>query len=311
MRIEFMTLKRVLLVIILLPVISCSSEKPGVTGPAGNSAADGGQSEITAPGAQPADDTEAALEIVPHEAARNTELRLTAKGFSLADVRTEWMVNGQPAAGPEGPVFKAETVKKGDVVQAKAYPKDEEFLSNTVRIGNSPPRVVKFRLVPDKAGNAMSVEAESSDPDEDEVTLLYEWTNNGEPAGNGSKIEGALRRGDKLSVKITPYDGESYGRPVVKNLTVANAAPQLSGDGKYVFDGKTFSRVIEAVDPDGDTLTYALKSAPEGMTIDPSSGRINWNVPDSFSGKASYIISVTDGHGGEVHQTFIFELAPE
>ncbi|PJA80422.1 MAG: hypothetical protein CO148_03415, partial [Nitrospirae bacterium CG_4_9_14_3_um_filter_41_27] len=60
--------------------------------------------------------------------------------------------------------------------------------------------------------------------------------------------------------------------------------------------------------PDGDTLTYSLKSAPSGMTIDSSKGMIKWNVPPEFKGKAPITISVTDGHGGESLQNLTLEI---
>jgi hypothetical protein len=69
--------------------------------------------------------------------------------------------------------------------------------------------------------------------------------------------------------------------------------------------------LLKATDPDGDTLTYALKSAPAGMTINPSTGLIKWNVLPEFIGKAPITVSVKDGHGGEVMQSFTIDITPE
>ena len=46
----------------------------------------------------------------------------------------------------------------------------------------------------------------------------------------------------------------------------------------FNFDGSVYTYQVKATDPDEDKLTYSLKSAPAGMTIDPKTGAIQWNV---------------------------------
>ena len=74
----------------------------------------------------------------------------------------------------------------------------------------------------------MSVEVSASDVDGDEVTVSYEWTKNGEPAGNSKRIEAPLRRGDKISVKITPFDGEAHGRSGLLDREIINLPPVIT-----------------------------------------------------------------------------------
>jgi len=47
------------------------------------------------------------------------------------------------------------------------------------------------------------------------------------------------------------------------------------------------------------------------MTISPTKGLIQWNVPPDFKGKATFTVSITDGHGGEALQSFTLEITPE
>jgi hypothetical protein len=177
---------------------------------------------------------------------------------------------------------------------------------------NNPPVVDRARLELETVGTTdiLKVNALGSDKDGDEVTLEFEWVKNGEPLGSGDTIQ-EFKRGDIVSVKITPFDGKSYGR--VKTLTteISNCPPKITEHREVTFDGKLYSCQIRAVDPDEDPLTYSLKSAPSGMTIDPSTGLIQWNVPPDFQGEASIIVSVTDGHGGETTQNLTFEISPE
>ena len=57
-------------------------------------------------------------------------------------------------------------------------------------------------------------------------------------------------------------------------------------DTLYTYD-------VEASDTDDDTLTYSLTSGPVGMTINPSTGVINW-TPDTV-GDYNVTLKVSDG----------------
>ena len=58
-------------------------------------------------------------------------------------------------------------------------------------------------------------------------------------------------------------------------------------------------------------LAYSLKTAPAGMTIEKTTGLIQWIVPQDFKGKADVAVVVSDGHGGESIYTFAFSIEPE
>ena len=159
-----------------------------------------------------------------------------------------------------------------------------------------------------KAGDALYIEASGSDIDGDAVTIIYEWIKNREPAGSSKQIGIPIKRGDKISVKITPFDGEAYGKPIVLNREIKNLPPMIVDHKNFNFDGSVYTYQVKATDPDEDKLTYSLKSAPAGMTIDPKTGAIQWNVPPDVKGKTTFIVSVTDGNGGEATQSLTFEI---
>jgi hypothetical protein len=119
----------------------------------------------------------------------------------------------------------------------------------------------------------------------------------------------AFRRGDKLSVKATPDDGKIKGASLTLVVSIANASPVMKGVPEpFRLDGNMYTYQMKATDPDGDELTYTLKEAPDGMTIDPKKGFIQWKVPPDFTGTSSHTVSVTDGHGGETTGTFTLEI---
>ena len=61
----------------------------------------------------------------------------------------------------------------------------------------------------------------------------------------------------------------------------------------YALEGVLYAYDVEASDVDGDTLVYSLASSPAGMTIDSSSGLINWTP--SSAGDYDVTIEVSDG----------------
>lgn len=293
-----MSLYKFITIIILLFLCACSSEKPlEVSGqkPVGPSVTEG-----------PA----YTMEIAPVNASRKTPIYLAPHGFELSDAKVEWLVNGIPVESPKpGQLINSE-IKKGDAVQAKVTIKGQEVLSNSIQIKNSPPEITRVRTLPDlaKPGDTLSVEVEGKDADGDEVAFTYEWTRNGEPAGNGRQIEGQLRRGDKVIITIVPSDGEETGRPIIVRREIKNMPPAISDNKKFSFDGKVYTFQVLANDPDDDTLTYSLQSGPKGMTINSATGLVHWDVPAEFKGKAPFMVLVSDGQGGESRKSFSIEI---
>lgn len=285
---------------VLFALISCSSEKPAdmqakkEAGTGEGAVSETAQTPSGAAGAY-------SIEITPKDANRSSVITLTPKGFNIADAKVEWTINGYKVAAANPSQLNAMETRKGDRVQAKAAVKGTEILSNTLQISNAPPEITSVKLTPEffKPGDTIGVEASAKDIDGDDVTIFYEWTKNNEPAGKGRQIGATVKRGDKISVKITPFDGEVYGKPVVLEREIQNMPPVISDDRRFNFDGKTFAYQVRATDPDGDPLTFSLKSGPAGMTIDSRTGMIQWSVPQDFKGKATFTVSVNDGHGGE------------
>lgn len=242
----------------------------------------------------------AALELTPKEASRKTTLNLIATGFNLVDARIEWLLNGRPFTTLAPTQFNGTDAAKGNLVQARTVVGGQEVRSNAVQIMNAPPEITRVKILPEifKSNDTLSVEAEGSDIDGDQVSFLYEWTKNGAPAGKEPIIGTKVKRGDRVSVKVTPFDGESYGSSVVLNREIQNLPPVISEHSEFTFDGKMYTCQVKATDPDGDALRYSLDVSPDGMTIDPWTGLITWPVPPEFKGEVGATAVVDDGHGG-------------
>ncbi len=169
----------------------------------------------------------------------------------------------------------------------------------------------KFAYIPTDAGSFMNIEVEGKADEGKQLSFFYEWTKNGEPAGNSKQLKATLKRGDKISVKITPFDGREYGRSVRLDREISNMFPVITEQKEIIFDQKVLKYHVKAYDPDGDTLQYAIKSGPAGMSIDSLSGLLQWDVPSDFHGVVPVTVSVNDGHGGETVYTFRFTIGSE
>ncbi|MFN0054206.1 MAG: putative Ig domain-containing protein [Planctomycetales bacterium] len=89
-----------------------------------------------------------------------------------------------------------------------------------------------------------------------------------------------------------------------------NAAPVFTSSPLIAAsEGLAYQYDVDAVDPDGDLLTFALRVAPLGMTIDSATGLIAWNPTSEDSGRRPVQVVVDDGKRGRAVQSFTIEVA--
>ncbi len=283
-------------IILCFVLFSCSSDKNA------DRAAETGKVNVAQAGRADLN-TKYSLEIVPAKADRNATLTAIPRGFKFSGDDIEWFVND--ALAGKGQTFRTKDAHRGDVVKAKTMASGKDVLSNLIQIGNTPPELTKVKLMPEvcRPGDVMYVDAEAKDIDGDSTTILYEWTKNGQPAGTANAIEGNIKRGDKIIVKVTPSDGESQGQSITLTTEVRNMPPTIVDHNKFGFDGNLWTYQVKASDPDGDPLAYTLKDGPKGMSINADSGLVTWHVPGDFTGNTSFTVIVKDGHGGEASYT--------
>jgi len=286
LRFGFVFILQVLFILTLL--FSCSSEK---------------QKEVQ-PSSPPSTPSNK-LEILPLEATRDTTFYISSTGINLSKAKIEWLDNGVAVEGASGSQFRSSDIKKGDKVQVKVITDNQEMLSNQITVKNIPPTIAKAKILPavSKAGDVLKIDAIGSDRDGDEVSFSFAWSKNGEPAGSNESFEAPFKRGDKIAVRITPFDGEAYGQPITLKTEIYNSPPRVLTGGKEKLENNIYSYHIKATDPDGDALAYTLKQAPKDMTIDKT-GLITWNVREEDAGIHPVTVQITDGHGGEILYNF-------
>ncbi|MCX5809628.1 MAG: hypothetical protein NTX36_09710 [Proteobacteria bacterium] len=166
---------------------------------------------------------------------------------------------------------------------------------------NLMPETVKARLQLESINNTdvLKVIPEGSEKKDSAITYTYKWIKNDEPVGGNTDSISGFKKGDKIEVKITPFDGKKYGQPRTLSTEIMKTTPKIIENKEIIFDGNVLSHKVKAIDPDNGTLSYSLIEAPKDMTIDKTNGMINWQVkPDEF-GVFNIRVKISNDQGGE------------
>ncbi len=200
------------------------------------------------------------------------------------------------AAAAGSPYAVTITVRDGPSVD------DSDTFSWTVNNTNRAPAFTTDLLDQNAAeGDAVSLDADATDPDGDLLT----YSAAGLPAGlaidaNTGVISGTLAYDSAgiyaISVSVTDgtlSDDDSF------TLTVnnTNRAPAFTTDitDQNAAEGDAVSLDADATDADADTLIYSATGLPAGLSIDPFSGIISGTLDFGSAGIHNVTVSVTDG----------------
>lgn len=198
--------------------------------------------------------------------------------------------------------------------EGKKAVQDGEAMTGEQAKPNLLPRVISVDVTPQypKAGDTIKVTVTAADPDGDEFKLSYQWFKNTEllpEASDSMKLTDAFVRGDRINLIIIPDDGKGQGSPGRMQVTIGNAPPEITSSSSDIkLENRKFTYKVTASDRENDPLAYSLKASPAGMTIDASTGLVQWDVPPGFKEKTPITIYVKDDHGGEAVQDIIFEM---
>lgn len=213
--------------------------------------------------------------------------------------RYRWYRNGVVAADVgDRPQLKAGEVRHGDEwrVVAAAFDGEAEGPGAEARavVVNVTPVAPQLAMKPAHAtvvtGLTCDVAQAARDADGDALVLDYRWLRDGQPftaPSDRATIPGdALRTGQAWKCEVVAHDGQATSPVASASATVENAAPgapqvAISPGAPTAGDGLTCAVVAEAVDPDGDRVTYDYRwTPPAGVSL----GRLEdpARVPGAF-----------------------------
>jgi hypothetical protein len=155
-------------------------------------------------------------------------------------------------------------------------------------------------------GDAVTLQIEASDPDNDDLT--YEASGLPEDlaiASDTGLITGTIAEGaaaaSPYSVTVTASDGTLEDSETFSWMVTepgSNTPPVVTSPGNQTdAEGDAVSLQVEAVDDDGDDLTYEATGLPEDLAIDADTGLITGTIAAGAAAASPYTVTVTASDG--------------
>ena len=240
---------------------------------------------------------------------------MTAPAYLTIDSKTG-LISGTPGTGDIGTqsvVLEADDGRGGTTQQ-------RYVLSVIAPPPNQPPYFTSVPVDDGRVGAAYSYPATASDPDGDALTFSVlsgpkgltidpssgsvTWTPSADQTGNDSvtlQVDDGNGGTAKQTFTIDVQPEAGNHPPVIISTPVTTAIAYQNGVSV------PYTYLVQAVDPDGDPLTYSLTTAPGGMTINATTGQVTWQYVQSL-GPNNVMVQVTDGRGGEDTQSYVLTV---
>jgi hypothetical protein len=222
--------------------------------------------------------------LVPAAPVTGDALQVDVRGHATdpeADavtLRFHWTVDGVPVSDLKGPLVPAGRIRRGETWAVTVTPTDGRLdgppAAAEVVVGNGGPTLAAVRLTPaaPKAGDAVELAIEASDPEDDPLRLDVTWTVDGHEVDvdDPLRLVAELVRGDEVAVSVAVADDEVTTEARSATVTVGNTPPSTPGiaitpaEPRPYRDDVVCRVVVPAVDPDGDRITTRLTWERDG-----------------------------------------------
>jgi len=156
--------------------------------------------------------------------------------------------------------------------------------------------------------DTVSLEFRADDPDGDRVTTSYQWLANDSPVDGqtGTTLSLAVvKRGDRISVELTPVDGRGAVGPAFRTeaVEVANTPPvvtRVAIEPATAKPGDVLRATFEGSDADGDPVKYLFEWWRNGKSLGvPSRDREQRTLAtDGFTRGDMIVVGVTPYDAG-------------
>ena len=177
---------------------------------------------------------------------------------------------------------------------------------------NQPPQIASTLSGNVQLGQRLIHDVMASDPDGDALTLSLISAPAGmtiAPTGLLDWTPAASQNDQSFTFTVRADDGRGGVTDKPFTLTVVsentNSAPQFTSQPNTVAVAiGLYQYQATAIDPDGDTLRYAVSTGPEGIIVNPQTGLVQWIPTTDQIGDHDIQLSVADPRGGVDTQSF-------
>jgi hypothetical protein len=298
--------------VVVLASLAAGCTREDVSGGAGEPVALTGPAAVSAPPGPPVN-PDFNVMLAPDSPGVRDALRvISLDGAPIESYR--WEVNNLVIEGESSASLAPGIARKGDTVSVAATALGSEARAAAL-IANSPPKILELPFAPADyyRGVDITVTPRAEDPDDDPVSFSYLWFVNDEelPWESGATLPGErFRRGDRLALQVTPFDGEVYGEVFrSRALVVPNAPPNFVSTPPESFESRIYRYQAIADDADGDALTYLLAAGPAGMRINEKTGEVLWTIGADQSGEQRVRLEVQDEAGDRAFQEYTITIS--
>ncbi|WP_209369620.1 tandem-95 repeat protein [Priestia megaterium] len=116
---------------------------------------------------------------------------------------------------------------------------------------------------------------------------------------------------DQFTVLVSDGQGGTAVSTVTINVIPVNDPPITSNVSFTIAEDSTLINQIVAVDPDGNSLTFSLQTAPgNGVAVVNADGTFSYQPNLNFNGTDQFTVLVSDGQGGTAVSTVTVTVTP-
>jgi hypothetical protein len=186
----------------------------------------------------------------------------------------------------------------------QAIPPEQEERPTIQSIRFNPPQATRMDIL-----KAEVVTAGNADPGR--ITYAYVWKVNSRTVAGATEAAlnlATFKKGDLVTVTVTPYDGHKAGFPAESPITLIYGIPpslDLQAASKKTKAGEPLELQLVSLYPDSEGIAFSLE-APfvPGMSIDSQTGKITWIIPPGQKGTIRFGAAVADTDKTKVTKTF-------
>ena len=228
-----------------------------------------------------------------------------------ADVTYQWRSGTGRVLG-EGRELDTRGLEPGTTVEVLATPAGEEpgeVFAHRFKLADPAKQIALVAIdAPEgrSVGSVLRAVVETTDENDGFDVAALEWRVGGETVGEGEELDtSAFAPGDVVELRAR-LEGEGE-RPIPAQPIVLerSAPPEIRSTPTAAIEGGRFHYAIEASSPArGAKLRYELLKGPQGMTVDASTGVVEWRPGASQRGRFDVEVAVMDQWGSGAAQRF-------